>query len=67
MALEVLAGLHEGDLGYAPLVFEEAGERVAVARPRVRATARRLAVSFIVCYLVGSVEALKRYGFQWVT
>jgi hypothetical protein len=48
MALLLFAGLHEGDFGYLPLVFEEAGESVAVARPRVRATARRLAVIFIV-------------------
>lgn len=47
MALLVFAGLQEGDLGYLPLVFEEAGERVAVVRPRVRATARRLAVIFM--------------------
>ena len=47
MALLVFAGLQEGDLGYLPLVFEEAGESVAVVRPRVRATARRLAVIFM--------------------
>ena len=47
----VFAGLQEGDLGYLPLVFEEAGERVAVVRPRVRATVRRVVVSFIVFQL----------------
>lgn len=48
MALLIFAGLQEGDLGYLPFVFEVAGERVAVARPRVRAMARMLAVIFIV-------------------
>lgn len=47
MALLVFAGLQEGDLGYLPLVLEVAGERVAVARPKVKATARMLAVIFI--------------------
>lgn len=51
MALLVFAGLQENDLGYLPLVFEVAGERVAVVRPRVRAMVRRVVVIFIVFQL----------------
>jgi hypothetical protein len=51
--LEVLAGLQEGDLGYLPLVFESAGDRVAVVRPTVKAIARMEVVSFIVCLVYG--------------
>jgi len=51
MALLVFAGLQDGDLGYLPLVFEVAGERVAVVRPRVRAMVRRVVVILIVAKL----------------
>lgn len=53
MALLVFAGLQEGDLGYLPLVFEEAGERVALVRPMVKAMARMEVVSFMVCLFEG--------------
>lgn len=40
MALLVFSALQPGLAGYLPLELELAGSRVAVARPRVMATAR---------------------------